>query len=500
MVALYDLLNHNEEQSPPYRSQFTPDVPSHGFVTSNSSPDRHSSWLLHVKGVPRCRIHKRLLALKSLVQLAIRRKSGPRSAYDDDDHIPPNPKLHIKSLEAGLRVKLTMSPSLLTLYKYLTPHINRRVDISVMVFDEMTQSLVAKSVDEDEDSYANYKRDIDDVGAVHYLDRTKSSKLLGKLVQLIDSNLVNLSKTSKKVLLSYNISLSDPRPSKFKQKDVPTFNSLLKAVQSLFGVTDYTLIRVTRSTTTDYEGSVLLKLESAKPGDLKLLDDNDFLGELTHSIGTLGSEPSNLFMKKVVARPRYKSDMKIFLIPKKDDFALYVDERMFERDLINGVIDFDSPLQKKIYATFPLDDALVEFRSLLRQSQEEEVNARLGRSSELAPLIEDQESSLTPESMDSRANTLPLDLGSMLSGTRPGLSSLPSLSSSATTLTSSISSLGSFSSSSNITLPSISDWHRPSTEYLPSPKQIRLPSIQSFSPNTPPSHGYLGSPPPPVPK
>lgn len=373
------------------------------------------------KLIPRSKLHRKFLNARNFVQIAIRRKSVSKKplSYNNLDEEEEeeqfnennsNSKLHIKSLEAGLRVKLTLAPSLFSLYKSLTPNTNRKSSASVMKYDPDTQKSYARIISQDRDALQDYNDDIDDrekreeeIGQNGL--KAKNNKLVSKSVQLIDSNLVDLTKTSNKVLKTFNLTQleennyndSDPVSPKSKshnhyhspdlvlsqrkrkssnentkKKDVsPTFNSLSTAVQSLFGLTDYTLIRVTRSTTNDSEGSVLLKLETAKPGDYKLFDDNEFLSEMAHSIGQKDTVPSNLFLKKIVARPRYKSDMKIYLIPKLDDISFYIDNRMFERDLFHGIIDFDIPLSKKVYCNFEIDDVIDDFRNILTISESE---------------------------------------------------------------------------------------------------------------------------------
>ncbi|MDN5809848.1 MAG: hypothetical protein L0H13_06915, partial [Staphylococcus equorum] len=188
--------------------------------------------------------------------------------------------------------------------------------------------------------------------------------MISKPLQLIDNNLVNLAGYSHKVLLTFG-QMKDGGDSE-EPSHLPTFNSLDTAVSSLFGISDYTLVRVTRSTSRDDEGSVILKLETARPGDYSLIDDEDFAEDMVHSIGKPNDIPSSLFIKKIVARPRYKSDMKIFLIPKIQDSSLYVDERMFERDLINGIMDVDqSPSIRSIFCTFKFDHILSLYKNLL---------------------------------------------------------------------------------------------------------------------------------------
>lgn len=145
------------------------------------------------------------------------------------------------------------------------------------------------------------------------------------------------------------------------------------AVSSLFGITDYTLVRVTRSTSNDNDGSVILKLETARPGDYSLIDDEELADDMINSIGKPYDTPNSLFIKKIVARPRYKSDMKIFFIPKIQNSSLYVDERMFERDLINGIIHVDQSLCiRSIFCIFKFDHILQQYKNLVSLTEQDE--------------------------------------------------------------------------------------------------------------------------------
>lgn len=306
---------------------------------TNSRLSSRQKLAIHPYTFPKALVNKKLLS-KKLVQIAIRRKS--LSGKDTSGH---GSKLHTKSLEATLRVKLTLAPDLISLYNSLTPHTNRRKSLRVFKLndsDSTTESTGDTIVN------SNYLNDV---------------VLSTKAVQLIDNNLVRLSVFSNKVMKSFNQhgNNSDQAEHKF-----PTFNSLNTAVHNLFGIDDYSLVRVTRSTATDHDGSILLKFETAKPGELNLIDDEDFTDDMLHSLGQVGNEPSNIFIKKVIARPRYKSDMKIYLIPKDVHKCLYVDDRMFERDLINGVIEMDLPFYKSIYCAFNYEEVYNSVKQLAK--------------------------------------------------------------------------------------------------------------------------------------
>lgn len=244
--------------------------------------------------IPRSQIKRKYLINKTFVKLALRHKLAGTLA-----------KLHKKYLKAGLKAKLTLVNNLFSLYQYLIPYTSKK-----KIFPLFVDLPI--------------KHDI-------YLGGQPNApaKIRAKLVQIIDHNLVDVLRYLNKVLAAALGLL------------VPTFNLLDTAVHLLFGINEYTLIRVTRLALDDTDGLIVLKLELAKPGDTLLIDSLEFSDEMMHLIGKPGETPLNLFIKKVVARPRYKLDMKVFLVLKHLHCSLYLDERMLERDLINGIINLN---------------------------------------------------------------------------------------------------------------------------------------------------------------
>lgn len=311
---------------------------------STPKGDKTNSYKIE-KNVLRSKINKKFLSDQKLVQIAIRRKSVGRKGSKLDMY-GTNSKLHVKYLEAGLRVKFTLAPSMMALYNSLTSHVSKR---HLYALNDSLDMLL--------DMYDNNAHEYDQQSGTN-------RSLPSQFIQLIDNNVVNLSGFSNKVLQTFSLNKNQEQI-KTSNPALPTFNSLDTALHTLFEIKEYTLVRITRSASVDHEGSVLLKIETARPGDYSLIDDHDFMEEMLYSIGLPDEEPNNLFIKKIVARPRYKSDMKIFLIPKKINCSLYVDERMLERDLLNGVIDIDYPPYKNIYCTFKPDAVLDKYQKLV---------------------------------------------------------------------------------------------------------------------------------------
>lgn len=475
MLGILDLLN-SEDASEATMSQPPPpsatDPPSLEELSKLGlklpSADPLTLKFRVLKLLPRLKIHPSLLRAKKLVDIALRHKLGSKRG----SHLSElGSKLHLKLLEAGLRVRLILNPLIYELFKQLTPHTTGRNTLSHVAFDNDRQILASRDISSElKDDYfgrgrksssrgyqrssnsltpnnyealigsssnlsvastplqslnelleppgfnPNERSDLtsstgliysglefkkdgiktektdnesessgDSPGYNGYSDFSNSSDLthlfgkqtclkkpISKHVRLIDNNLVNLAGVSSKVLKSFQVDkeqrqaqqdFDDSRPGM-----VTTFNNLDTAVTSLFGSKTYSLVRVTRSSSNAPDGSVLLKLECAQPGDTRLLDDREFLEDMAASLGKEGQTPNNLFIKKVVARPRYKSDMKIYIIPTSKKILLYSDKRLFERDLINGVIEMDCPTDRYIYTTFPAGEVILEVREMLHKS------------------------------------------------------------------------------------------------------------------------------------
>lgn len=310
-----------------------------GSVVSTTTLPGETYAELFVRKLLKSKVDKRFFPKERLVKIALRRKSSRKSSTE-----PVGSKLHLKSLEAALRVKLTLVPSLTALYCSLTPNTNR----------QPIRSLYEPSMNDGSMSTPSYNYDT---------DHEPSTKV--KLVQLIDSDLVNLSGVSNKILLGF----SGKTNTNANECSTPTFNSLDTAIYSLFGANNYTLVRVTRSATDEADGSLVLKLETAQPGDYLLIDDEEFADDMLHSIGKPGRRPNNLFIKKIVARPRYKSGMKIYFVPYVSNASLYVDDRMLKRDLFKGVLDLDLPLQKHIATAFEYSKYVEEYKNAVDKTR-----------------------------------------------------------------------------------------------------------------------------------
>lgn len=498
MLGILDLLNSEDaseatmSQPPPPSESHESSMPGLEELSKSGSKSPSTSDSISTKSfrvsklLPRSKVHPSLLKSRKLVDIALRHKSGSkRQAGGNFTPELGSSKLHLKLLEAGLRVRLILCPAIYELFRQLTPHTAGRNTIVHVAFDNEKQLLAGKDISPElkEDRLGRGRKQTSN-GSLHgfraahgfasgynglyqngssdwgsdqrsdlmssnglgfsmadlngngsarngnidtsvppddldgknsesngldggdsssdssssgydgyhdYSNPSDYSHLLGKhlvgprkailkRVRLIDNNLVNLAGVSSKVLKSFQVDKEHRAPSAplsdgVESDDsrpgmVTTFNLLDTAVMSLFGTRTYSLVRVTRSSSNTSDGSVLLKLECAKPGDTRLVDDREFMEDMVASLGREGQTPNNLFIKKVVARSRYKSDMKIYIVPTDKKVLLYVDRRVFERDLINGVIEMDCPTDRYIYTTFPVDDIILDVRNMLNRSND----------------------------------------------------------------------------------------------------------------------------------
>lgn len=341
----------------------------------------------------RSRVHPALLRNRKLLDIALRRKLAPKRTSTAANC---GLKLHRKLLEAGLRVRLISAPSIYEIYYQLMPLSAQSKQLFRVVADDSQRSLKTENVTSElaamrhagsqgsrglaavikgENGGNGPSPDISN-GSPRIMPSTATflqpGKLLGKTVRLIDNNLVDLAGVPSKVLrtLTYDKSTTELGLSVLDKPEemVRTFNNLDTAISSLFRVPKYSLIRVTKSAATNTEGSGLVKLETAKPGDPELIDDGEFIEDMVASLGEPNLLPSNLFIKKVVARPRYKVDMKLYFVPTDIPLLFYVDPRSFERDLINGIIDLESIPDRHICTTFDPEPILKTVSALIQQS------------------------------------------------------------------------------------------------------------------------------------
>lgn len=376
MLGIVDLLNNDDQnRSSDDTSKLALRLPQLLDLPPSTAGCR-------VGKLPSSRVHPSLLKGRNLVDIALRRKStlGRRDV---------GLKLHLKLLEAGLRVRLVLCPLMYDLFRQLTPHTARKNSLYRIDYDESTSQLVAtdvalelkrpfvsgldgaNSIDERSRDGIHRSMDTGRNGQAQHNENGRSRKAICKRVRLIDPNLVNLAGVSGKVLKLFQVGNETPPPvtptdgTNDEPGIVTTFNLLDTAVWLLFSIHDYTLVRVTRLLLLLSDGLVLLKLETARPGDVRLIDDKTFRDDMLMSLGKEGQLPNNLFIKKVVARPRYKSDMKIYIVPKHENMLLYVNCRVFERDVINGVVDLDRPLDRQVYTTFPPSPVLADVRDLV---------------------------------------------------------------------------------------------------------------------------------------
>lgn len=156
----------------------------------------------------------------------------------------------------------------------------------------------------------------------------------------------------------------------------PMYKDINLAIQELFGVPEYTLLRVTRAAAFEKTGAIVLKMETIKPGD-PWIDDDEFDLRLMYKLfstddvpgSTIESSPTSsetdqittTFLKKKIARPRYKSYMRIYLLPRDTNVVMYTRESMLRRDIVNGTLKLhDNTDPRLILTSFDYTNVLRE--------------------------------------------------------------------------------------------------------------------------------------------
>lgn len=265
-------------------------------------------------------------ARMSFVQLLIRRKTGATSQGFATPGQPP--KRHRTKLpEAVSRVQLTLVPLLCLLLFALTPRHPREL-------------LFVMLVDPYHPEYSHHE-------AAGVYQEHEGFQLL--MVLLIDPSLrANLAHSTQSAA-------GTPQTHQFQLMD--------QAMQATFQTSQYLLLRITRAALTEPGGLVLLKVETARPGDRWLLDNEEVDTKFALGIGNRGDPPTTRFIKNVLARPRYKAGMKVYVLPYQVLALLYADELMFRRDLVNRVVDVHLP-GRLVMCTFDWQPLVHEFRQI----------------------------------------------------------------------------------------------------------------------------------------
>lgn len=209
------------------------------------------------------------------------------------------------------------------------------------VFPGKTQAVTFLDVDQDQD------QDLDQSSDVEVGSDDSNSNTLCRRLKLLPS-----------IGTAYGHAIG------LERDGVPVYTSVATAVREVFGINEFTLLRITRAAAFEKTGSIVLKMETAKPGDAWLDDDefdmrllyrlyseNEVSGEETaendneeeppspQPFGTATDPITTTFLKKKVARPRYKCNMRIYVVPRCSDAVLYTRESMLRRDIVNGTLD-----------------------------------------------------------------------------------------------------------------------------------------------------------------
>lgn len=118
---------------------------------------------------------------------------------------------------------------------------------------------------------------------------------------------------------------------------------------------------------------MLVKFETAMPGDPSLIHDKDSVEEMMASLGRPKQVPTTSLLRKLLLGQSTKLT-KLFVTSSDRPLLLYVDPRMFGRDLINGFIDMELPSGIDIFSTFPAAPVLERVHAFVMESAQTSPN------------------------------------------------------------------------------------------------------------------------------
>lgn len=282
-----------------------------------------------------------------LVQLALRKRCCVRKrkekVYRTKKPIGKHNN-HKKAIKIGrplnpkTRIKLTLVPNLMSLHSMLVPT-HRSEDIRVLSEGEIPEK--ERKAELTMDKNVKWK----------FRPNQHGSMFPGKAytITLVDKDYVPTNSEKKGIRYETGGAIGYERSrSKNGEVGTPIYNDFKQAVEELFQIDNFSLVRVTRAAALEKTGAVVLKLETSHPGDRQLNDEDEDVDNSRRSdeddvyLGKRGDPIGPLFIKKKIARPRYKANMRIYLIPRDTRAVLYSQESMLERDLVKGVLDLQT--------------------------------------------------------------------------------------------------------------------------------------------------------------
>ncbi|ODQ67943.1 hypothetical protein NADFUDRAFT_63437 [Nadsonia fulvescens var. elongata DSM 6958] len=240
----------------------------------------------------------------------------------------------------GMTVKFCSFPSLLSVFCGTTRGFSDIVDFGVMLNNYWADLSVA-TLPSYITSYPLVKRVVfssDGPGARKKLERPGSVRKRRCNDQRKMANRITdvFLKRKSSVITKHEIQNGSSDSScPHSENEETKFDNVNECIEQLFGYKQYVFVRVIRSGSGNPTGARILKLETILP------DNKVCTAE---------------FVKQYVAYPRYKADMKIFVMPLDKDHSsssmeyqkqfLYTDPSMLKEDLNNGVISSDSIVYK----------------------------------------------------------------------------------------------------------------------------------------------------------
>lgn len=281
-----------------------------------------------------------------------------------------------RPLNPKTKIKLTLVPNLVSLHSLLVST-HKEQDITILTQGNFTKKMVAEELDMDPNIEWKFRPNQHGEvfpGQAHTLIFVDKGYQLTKdesrayVSPYLYPGAIGFEYIGKHTDLPTNPGNEDKDRGTYLtsgQGVIPIYDDFALAVRELFQARTFSLVRVTRAAAFERTGAIVLKLETAHPGDIQLNDEDEIVDNGRNNedgkiyLGQKGDPITTAFIKKRIARPRYKADMRIYFIPRDTNAVLYSREAMLERDLLNGIVN---PLTEKRLVTCAFDS-----RPLLRK-------------------------------------------------------------------------------------------------------------------------------------
>ncbi|ODV87893.1 hypothetical protein CANARDRAFT_20623 [[Candida] arabinofermentans NRRL YB-2248] len=260
----------------------------------------------------------------------------------------PKTKLQGRPLAPKTKIRLTLVPSLPYLYALLVTAPNTK-GITVLSQGSSDKPMLEDELDVGDNNSMQRKRKYTKANNQQTEENySDSGPMKSQTTIFIEPSYSSeLLKSTNRPLQTSKIF---PSAVLIEEKGIPVYDSVDTAIKEIFDIEEFSLLRVSRAAALEPSGAIVLKIETARPGDLHLNDDEfdmryNSIEEKDNDdilLGKPGDAITPTFLKKKVARPRYKSDMRIYLLPRSTSAILYAQEIMLKRDIVNKTLNLET--------------------------------------------------------------------------------------------------------------------------------------------------------------